>query len=526
MKLSGLFKVSMVASALALVGCGGDINITPTTIDNSVDNSVTTGGGSTQENPCAKYVVDGAEFQGEVSGANCLYKQSFASNAKEIESGLLIPELKDGVHIFEGSLFIGKDVDTSNGGVIDPDGPTLTIEAGATIAFTKPDSFVRIARGAKIQAEGTVDKPVVFTSIKEVDGDAATVPGISDWGGVQVNGLATNNKCSAVNAQNGICNREAEGIVSYFGGNDDNDDSGTLKHVVIKYAGYGVEGDELNGLTLNAVGAGTLIDYVHVHAGFDDGIELFGGKVDLKHIVVTETGDDGIDWDQGWKGRAQYVLVTSKVRGNHGLETDGAGATPTGDEATTVSNPHVSNVTVVSTGTVGEDGRKEGAGFEMKEWGKVNFANALFVNSDAQDNTGCLDLRNKEDAGQAAGVIANAQAGDIKFNSVIFACGTNFETLDVAVAGFDMADWFANATGNSNNLTLGFADFSNVLAADGVSTKATLTDKDGVAATVTPYDMKAVDSFFETTDFVGAVKEGDTSEWAQFVQKSVARAAN
>ena len=144
MKLSGLFKVSMVASALALVGCGGDINITPTTIDNSIDNSTTTTGGGTTENPCAKYTVDGAEFQGEVSGANCLYKQSFASNAKEIESGLLIPELKDGVHIFEGSLFIGKDVDTSNGGVIDPDGPTLTIEAGATIAFTKPDRLLAI----------------------------------------------------------------------------------------------------------------------------------------------------------------------------------------------------------------------------------------------------------------------------------------------------------------------------------------------------------------------------------------------
>ena len=164
MKLSGLFKVSMVASALTLAGCGGDINITPTTIDNSIDNSVTEGNGGETSNNCATYTLDGAEFRGETDGANCVYSQAFASNAKDITSSFVIPALENGgAHVFEGALFIGEDVDTSTGATIDDNGPTLSIEAGANIAFTKPDSFIRIARGANIQAIGEVDKPIVFT---------------------------------------------------------------------------------------------------------------------------------------------------------------------------------------------------------------------------------------------------------------------------------------------------------------------------------------------------------------------------
>ena len=106
MKLSGLFKVSMVASALTLAGCGGDINITPTTVDNSVDNSVTNPGGSNPDPiSCATYTLDGASFTGEADGVNCVYSQAFASNAKDITSSFVIPALEDnGAHIFEGAF--------------------------------------------------------------------------------------------------------------------------------------------------------------------------------------------------------------------------------------------------------------------------------------------------------------------------------------------------------------------------------------------------------------------------------------
>ena len=534
MKLSGLFKVSMVASALTLAGCGGgDINITPTTIDNSVDNSVTNPdpGTPVDEISCATYTLDGAEFTGEAESVNCVYSQAFASNAKDITSSFLIPALEDGgAHIFEGSLFIGEDIDTSTGATINDNGPTLSIEAGATIAFTKPESFIRIARGANIEAIGEVDKPIVFTSIAEVDGDDATTAQIGDWGGIQVNGRGHSIRCSADAAALDQCNHPAEGIVSYYGGNDPQDDSGTLQHIVIKYAGFGVEGDELNGLTLNAVGSGTTIDYVHVHNGFDDGIELFGGSVNIKHIVITETGDDGVDWDEGWKGMGQYILVHSKEHGNHGFETDGAKKDPLSDDGqglvTTVSSPIIANATVIGTGKEGAEGRKNsGAGMEMKEWGKAHMANTLFVNSSSEAGAGCFDLYNKADLSGAAGVHANAKNGDIKFESAIFACGLNFEDVNVALEGdladFDIEAWF---TAGMNNQLIGFADFSNVLAEDGVSTKATMMDADGNAVTAVATDMSEVNAFFDNAGYVGAVQEGDTSEWAQFVAASLTRA--
>jgi len=110
MKLSGLFKISLVATAITLAGCGGgDINVTPTTVDNSVDNSVTNPGGDNGGDTvsCATYTLDGATFTGEAEGVNCLYSQAFASNAKEITSSFVIPALDDGgAHVFEGALFI------------------------------------------------------------------------------------------------------------------------------------------------------------------------------------------------------------------------------------------------------------------------------------------------------------------------------------------------------------------------------------------------------------------------------------
>lgn len=534
MKLSGLFKVSIVASALTLAGCGGDINITPTTVDNSIDNSVSNPPSNTPVEPisCATYTLDGAEFTGEAEGINCIYSQAFASNAKDITSSFVIPALDDGgAHVFEGALFIGEDIDTSNGATIDDNGPTLSIEAGATIAFTKPESFIRIARGANIEAIGEVDEPIIFTSINEVDGDDSTTAQIGDWGGIQVNGRGQSIRCSADAAAQDLCNHTAEGIVSYYGGNDPQDDSGILKHIVIKYAGFGVEGDELNGLTLNAVGAGTTIDYVHVHNGFDDGIELFGGSVNIKHIVITETGDDGVDWDEGWKGMGQFILVHSKQYGNHGFETDGAKKDPLSDDGqnlvTTVSNPIIANATVIGTGSEGAEGRRTGAGMEMKEWGKATMANMLFANSSSEAGAGCFDLYNEKDKSGAAGVHANAKNGDTSFESSIFACGLDFETVNTALEGdladFDVAAWFANGT---NNQTIGFASFDNIFAADGVSAKTAMTDKDGNAVTKVAKDMSEVNSFFDNAGFIGAIEEGASGEWAQFVAASMARAGN
>ncbi|MCF6442189.1 hypothetical protein L1077_22440 [Pseudoalteromonas luteoviolacea] len=548
MNLSGLFKVSLISSALVLAGCGGgDINITPTNNDNHVDNSVenpvvipdtgtggdNNGGGDDNDGDkvvgptCASYTIGGSTFEGDVEGINCKYPQSFASRGKSISSSFLLEALPNGgSHIFEGALFIGDDVDTSKGGTIDLDGPILTIEAGATIAFTKADSFVRIGRGSKIHAVGELDKPITFTSIKEIDGDASTVPAMQDWGGIQINGLATTVECTKTEAESGMCNVPAEGVVSYYGGNNDADNSGSLEHVVVKFAGNGVEGDELNSITLNAVGSGTTVEYIHIHQGYDDGIELFGGQVNIKHIVVTDTADDGIDWDTGWKGNGQFILVQTLNQGNHGFETDGGKKDPTtdagADRATTVSNPTIANATVVSNGIKGPRGH--GAGMEMKEWGKAQLHNMLFVSKGTEAGSACFDLYDKNEGSGPVGVHANAKAGDIKFHNSIFACAYNFEpeniVLDGDLADFDIAQWFTE----DGNQLVGFSAFENVLGADLATTNGTIKDKDGNNVSVESSKLSDENSFFTDVTYVGALGEDETdTNWAKFVAQSIER---
>jgi len=176
-------------------------------------------------------------------------------------------------------------------------GATLRILPGTVIKGLER-SFLVIDRGAKLIAEGTPSAPIIFTS--------AQPPGQRsprDWGGVWINGRAP------INAPGGEERGEA-GLTGIYGGNDPNDDSGVIRYVRIEFAGFPIAPDrELNNFTLAGVGAATVVDHVHVNRGADDGIELFGGTVNVKYILVTGPGDDGFDWQTGWTGKAQFVVV-------------------------------------------------------------------------------------------------------------------------------------------------------------------------------------------------------------------------
>jgi len=176
-------------------------------------------------------------------------------------------------------------------------GATLTILPGTVIKGLER-SFLVVERGAKIIAEGTPSNPIVFTS--------AQPPGQRsprDWGGVWINGRAP------INAPGGEEEGEA-GLTGIYGGNDPHDNSGVIRYVRIEFAGFPVAPDrELNNFTLAGVGDRTIVDHVHVNRGADDGIEFFGGTVNVKYILITGPGDDGFDWQTGWTGKAQFVVV-------------------------------------------------------------------------------------------------------------------------------------------------------------------------------------------------------------------------
>lgn len=182
---------------------------------------------------------------------------------------------------------------------------TLTIQPGTIIRGdeTVANSSLIITRGAKIDAQGTVCNPIVFTSNKAIG-----ARGLADWGGVIILGKAKNNQglntfiegISQTNSNN------AHGGTGAF----EDDNSGILKYVRIEFGGYVfAPNNEINGLTLGSVGSGTTIDYVQCSFINDDAFEWFGGTVNCKHLVAYRSLDDGLDTDYGWSGTVQYGLV-------------------------------------------------------------------------------------------------------------------------------------------------------------------------------------------------------------------------
>ena len=215
---------------------------------------------------------------------------------------------------------------------------TLTIEPGTVIKGDLGSALV-VAPTAKINASGTKEKPIVFTSSKAV-GSRGKAEG--DWGGVVLLGHAKINTTGGINNAEGLADEPR----NKYGGTDDTHNCGTVKYTRIEFAGAALSANnELNGLTLYACGSQTVIDYVQIHRGLDDAIEIFGGTVDIKHLVLTGMDDDGLDWDQGWTGRGQFIVVQQNTGyGNHGIEAD---SNRDGNDLLPRANPTLWNVTLI-----------------------------------------------------------------------------------------------------------------------------------------------------------------------------------
>ncbi|MBN2078020.1 MAG: hypothetical protein JW838_03585 [Spirochaetes bacterium] len=200
---------------------------------------------------------------------------------------------------------------TLRGTVLFKGGSRLVINPGVTFkGDSSVLSYLIIDRGSRIYSNGTLAKPVTFTSDKDPGSRAS-----QDWGGIVINGRAT------INA--GL-EAEGEGDSGFYGGTNDNDNSGSITYTRVMFAGRNFSAtNELNGLCLQGVGRGTVIDYVQLHRCSDDGIEMFGGTVDLKHIASTGNEDDQIDCTFGWRGRLQFAIAAPlEALGDAGFEFD------------------------------------------------------------------------------------------------------------------------------------------------------------------------------------------------------------
>ena len=223
------------------------------------------------------------------------------------------------------------------GPVLMADGTTLTIPAGMTIKAEPVgvNAYIAIQQGAQINAAGTASNPIVFTS-------NAGSPSSGDWGGLVICGRAPINS-TAVGSTD-TATSEVGGLS--YGGDTDTDNSGNLQYVRIEYAGGAIDGNaELNGLSLYAVGSGTTIDYVEIFEGSDDGVEFFGGTVNVSHLVVVNSEDDSVDWTEGYTGTITDVYIQHGASHDKAFECDGYN-TDFSNEGGYFSAPNVTNVTV------------------------------------------------------------------------------------------------------------------------------------------------------------------------------------
>lgn len=251
---------------------------------------------------------------------------------------------------------------TLSGGVHVKKGATLSIPEGVKIVAQYDDvaDYILIEQGAKINAIGTAEKPIVMTSSKEE---------VGAWGGLHICGYAHTN----VSGGTGVS--EIGGAT--YGGDDDADNSGTLKYIRLEYTGFALDEEhESNGISFYGVGNGTVVENIQAYKGADDGLEFFGGSVNIKNIVVTSCSDDSFDWTEGWNGKGQFLVAYQEGESSLGYDCDCLMECDNNSKdlaATPTSHPVLANVTLVGNG-----GEKQGV--RLRAGTQVELYNAIIAN--------------------------------------------------------------------------------------------------------------------------------------------------
>ena len=229
-----------------------------------------------------------------------------------------------------------------SGQYIVEEGATLTIEPGVQIVAVHDDvvDYILVKQGARIEAEGTASNPIIMTSEQKQPGA---------WGGIHICGRAH------TNVEGGTGNSEIGNAT--YGGNDDADNSGTLRYVRVEYTGYAFDEEhEANGISFYGVGNGTTVDHCQAYRGADDGFEFFGGSVNISNMVVTDCSDDSFDWTEGWNGTATNLIATQESEETLGYACDcliEADNNENNYGATPVSAPTIQNAIFIGNGAAG-----------------------------------------------------------------------------------------------------------------------------------------------------------------------------
>lgn len=322
--------------------------------------------------------------------------------------------------INSGEVILESGTYKLTGALVVKEGAKLTIKPGVTVESVDADEvrYIGISRGAQIDVQGTASSPVVFTAEDHTPGA---------WGGLVI--------CGAAPINSGGTAKSEVGDLDY-GGTSASDNSGSIKYLRIEYSGFSYTSEkEFNGVSFFGVGSGTVVENVQVHEGSDDGFEFFGGTVNAKNLVVTnslpQVGDDLFDWTEGWSGRGENWYGKRTNDGNRGIEADNREAD---FNATPISNPTIVGLTLIGNGAGGEN-----QGMKLRHGTKGSFENVVLSNW----GTG-IDVQHDQSVGFVAD--GSLKITGVKFDNVttqVKGAKTDGSAIDVsAIFTVD-----ANATG-------------------------------------------------------------------------------
>ena len=371
----------------------------------------------------------------------------------------------------------------------------LTIDAGTEIfgEFATNGTLI-IARGAQILANGTASAPIVFSSDQPI-GERAR----ADWGGLIINGYAPLN----VPGNEGV----GEGDTGTYGGTNAADDSGHLKYVRVEFAGTEFSPDnELNGIAFQGVGSNTEVDHVMVKYNKDDGLEFFGGTVQVKHVVLQGIADDSVDWTDGWTGKGQFIIVMqSGDDADQGIEADNNGDN---NNLTPRSNPTIYNLTLIGDPDT-DEGSESDIGMLLREGTSATIRNFIVLGF----KEASIDIDHTATFDQVENGSLTLASGIIHGNCRVSGCDAQFRTDSDDEAAFKTTRQIVTDSANVSFVDPVLADPYNLSSPD-YRPAATSPALDGtVTAAMPPMN----DTFIETANFIGAVgpSGGGKDTWWQ-----------
>jgi hypothetical protein len=407
-----------------------------------------------------------------------------------------VPGIDKQVIVVTGEVS-GTETWTSNfyyvlrGAVFVPSGATLNIAPGTTIIGESGSvGTLIVLRGGRLNAIGTRTQPIVFTSDQPVGNRNR-----GDWGGLIINGRAP------VNIEGGEGVGEAD--TGVYGGNDPNDNSGSLRYVRVEFAGVEFSPDnELNGIAFQGVGRGGSYEFIQVHMNRDDALEWFGGTADIKYAVASNAADDSFDWTFGWSGRAQFIAITQRGDdADNGIEADN---NEFANNLLPRSHPQIYNLTMCGDPDTAEGSEavragnlRRGTAFTIRNFLVTGFKTTGFQISDtatsAQVDNGTSQM--------GAGVAWNVR------NATTGVAGA---AMHSSVVPYITSGRFPNIRTTATDAEVGVATAScSNHAAPNFQPSGVATLAGGQIAPIQPPN----DGFFETVTFIGAVAPAPADNW-------------